>query len=789
MATPFYSISPAAASSAADVSRHTICHQHHLKSHKYKEPKRLNLEQQRRHSSHLDARANNLCGNDLDPTKVAPKEGNVPTAPWTTGEEDKADVSDDATVVDDEQEGAAVAKQARTSSSSVAAPADDSTMTRATYGAVGVVKDASLESIQEIGEEQRQVMTSQSEQISPSQRAKDSHHHHFNLLHHRHHGRPSSSSGTSTFSSRSRVIFAPTVRIGSRPAPRAVNVPTKHQQQHSDTTIAVAAAASVAPAIIPLAPLDSAAAHAFSVHQPSSRGGSGSRSSKKRRPQTAPQDRDGKFDEVKASTAGRLVTPTSWKPFGARRFLPPATASTSPLLTSFPDGFVSAPLHLDGPFGGDADVEHDVPGISPALPEDLPPPPRLFVPGTLILVRDESLWSKTDPSECAGGDAIDTSRDVDTGARHERRDAALPALPTSHHVVDGQNRRHSLPIEAALPSEHSLRSPLSNEEQDQPSPSLQLLNTRLDEVVSRRRLSFDEADEDEHVSQPVSHSVPSSGSALRPPASHSRNRSEPNEPHVLWHGDTPADPPRAQKRRIPLRAVVVATRAMKRFFHARKPPSTEEGQDGHSSHRRGQSMIDEVLHGRRHEEDEEDQYLRGRQMQQDRADERRDDPPGSVHLEVEGGTDIGSRRRLSAPYAFPASKSKIKSDRQGSEQVHDAAGVQKTTPARIVVSNRTGPTGSPCTFAPPKDTLPSTVSSRRSSWIGGSRSRRPSTATGCESRRLSTPPSILVMSPSDISTRATPWEFGTPNFVPSPLGRRAQSSQGHAEHDADMTAE
>lgn len=591
--------------------------------------------------------------------------------------------------------------------------------------------------------------------------------------------RPSSSAGS--HSTANRVLFAPTVRIGSR----RVRPDANH---HHDAQSPVALPAAV----------DS------SPHR-------------LRRPQTAPD------------SARRWPSLRRFE----RRQQPPVNAA------QFPDGFISAPLHPDGPFGGDADADAAANArddarrlLRPALPEDLPPPPRFFVPGTLILVRDESLWRRgqiddnddgkgKEPAE-PGPDALNDAA-VDAGTRADPR----PTL----------QRRHTLPADAALPSQAFTPAATSlapgddgnaNADAavaDHPvvSDSLRLLDSRLDEVVSRRgrRPSLDEEEEDAEEQQQHVEDAKPTHSHSRSHTHHGtprRTATMPAPPVVLWHGQAPTEEPplpRAQKRKIPLRAVAVAARAMKRFFdhgsssghrHGKSADVDANADANNASaaprgHRRSQSAFDEIWHGKRAarhrneedeaEEEEEDEKQRVLIAATVAGVERRVRSEGDVmddghtqsklpsplapHDDVDDDSETvvaSNERRASEPFSTtPAIDDSLTSQRCASEphSPRAASSTSTTIPVRIVTSSSTPPTAATRRRDTSLTLTPSTagsssssqrVSLKRSSASHHHQQRHASAAAPQSAPPL--PPSILLTTPADISTRATPWEFGSP---------------------------
>lgn len=247
-----------------------------------------------------------------------------------------------------------------------------------------------------------------------------------------------------------------------------------------------------------------------------------------------------------------------------------------------------------------------------------------------------------------------------------------------------------------------------------------------------------------------------------------------------------------QKRQIPFRAIAIAARAMKRFFHSSKPSENSESVDVVTSetiskHRRRQSVMDEVLHGRRATEDEEEEAeIEQWAIQQCEIVEpsvRSPPPTGGLSEPVSlAPPDDGSTvRRSSAPDLGHGSPNDITPVRRASEPTTKATS-PTTTPVRIVVSPRIPHASTPIS---PLFRDGSLTPSWRPGRLTPSRLKRPSTTPDTEgwssmAHLPPTPASILVVGPSDIETRATPWEFGTPNVAtPAHEIEEPQMSQDH----------
>ncbi|CAO1632213.1 unnamed protein product [Sympodiomycopsis kandeliae] len=593
------------------------------------------------------------------------------------------------------------------------------------------------------------------------------------------HHAPSSSSSLSYTTnqshtrSKSRILFAPTVKIGHR-AEQAAREP---ESVPASTDAPINAVELVS-----------------------------SRRTRKKlasRPQTAPQDRDGKFDSVQGSRPRPLIIPTSWKHLGRHSRQSSAAHNPSPQaqpvqgdeqhrqpLSSpsrpfhspsrsigFPDGFVSAPLHPAGPFGGD--LSGDMRAISPALPENLPPPPRFFVPGTLILVRDEALWRSN--VEAAAKETTSEQQQQQLENNVDDQEVREPYSTLERPKVS-QLRRHSLPIEASLPSETASPSGKEQEGSENISESLRLLDSRLNEVSERNRaLNEAFADVEYHSSEtsPTWHSV----------------KRQNDEPTVLWHGEAPQDdPPRAQKRKIPFRAVAIAVRSMKRFFHSSdKSTTTGQSSEECSRHRRRQSVIDELLHGPRPDShsDDDDYDEEKKTEAQETPEIHRQDPSNGQESPLNAISPlitVTEALNSTSPFvdplrnehehhcSCPSSGSSTPNLRRRPEPPRKSSNL----PVRIISHSHSNSTSA-------DHTNRSRRSSRLTSMVGITPSRCSSWNGPISPAPRPAPPSILVISPKELTARATPWEVASPNYTPDPELTSVASGRRLAEHQRSQS--
>lgn len=161
------------------------------------------------------------------------------------------------------------------------------------------------------------------------------------------------------------------------------------------------------------------------------------------RPSTAPTDSSVKpFGHLPTVSRNgskrikRLFSPTEWKPFG---YGFPSSDERSARPTAFPDGFVEAPLHPNGPYGGDAPAT-DAIYLSPAQALDFPAPPQVFFPGSLIIKHERML----DQGENRGRDQNACSEDDLHSSVHDDKPTArnAPVVPFEEKQDLFLDKRH-----------------------------------------------------------------------------------------------------------------------------------------------------------------------------------------------------------------------------------------------------------------------------------------------------------------------------------------------------------
>lgn len=244
----------------------------------------------------------------------------------------------------------------------------------------------------------------------------------------------------------------------------------------------------------------------------------------------------------------------------------------------FPDGYLSVPLHAHGPGGGDVSPQ-DTASLMPASPVELPTPPLPFIPGTLILRRSKIPLRPQQSSDCS-------------------QDSLNEGAPfrSSPYCIDASSPGHALlPCESTRATGQYERASIGlMPDACKSSPDLTLLDTKL--MV----LQACQGETIETKAEKSSAAISSGGVAQDPPTSQHTTLDSMAEvqgmpdslkPVVLWSGEaniadsaseqslgSAASTSFAARRTVKSRltdAVDRVARLLKTICRARRPPCSQ----------------------------------------------------------------------------------------------------------------------------------------------------------------------------------------------------------------------